>query len=578
MTVTAGHEQFDEQGYAVRAGKGAVGDPSVTKRRITLVIAAFAIVFSVISVRLVDLSLAPPPEAKGRTVAQAPVSTRPNIVDRNGHMLATDIQTASLFADARHVIDVDEAIELITPVLPELDVEDLRRKLSSKKRFVWIKRELTPKQQSTIHNLGIPAFGFRTETRRVYPTGRTAAHVLGHVNVDNQGIAGIEKFIDLERKKNAKTGESSLAEKIGEPSDEPVELSIDLRVQYAVRDELLKAMEEHRAIGAAGIVLDVRTGEVIAMTSLPDYDPNAPAGALEQKRMNRVTAGVYELGSTFKTVTTAMALDAGTATMETQYDARAPIRIGRFKIGDFHAKNRVLSLPEVFIYSSNIGTAKMALQVGVEGHKAFLKKLHMFERLQTELPESALPLWPRKWKPVNSMTIAFGHGLSVTPLHLAAAGAALVNGGDFIRPTLLKRDEISARAVAEPVLRPQTSAALRALLKMNVERGTATRAKVEGYAIGGKTGTAEKSVNGRYSKKARLTSFLGTFPVDKPRYMLLVVLDEPKPSKKTHGYATSGWNAVPTAGRVIRRIAPMLGILPRLENKNPFGEAEVALN
>ncbi len=568
--MTGDHEHFDAQGYAV----GGAGDPSVTKRRITLVIAAFAIAFSVISIRLVDLSLAPPPEAKGRTVAQAPKSARPNIVDRNGHMLATDIQTASLFADARHVIDVDEAIELITPVLPELDVEDLRRKLSSKKRFVWIKRELTPKQQSTIHNLGIPAFGFRTETRRVYPTGRTAAHVLGHVNVDNQGIAGIEKFIDLQRKKDAKSGESSLAEK----TDEPIELSIDLRVQYAVRDELLKAMEEHRAIGAAGIVLDVRTGEVIAMTSLPDYDPNAPAGALEQKRMNRVTAGVYELGSTFKTVTTAMALDAGTANMESRFDARAPIRIGRFKIGDFHAKNRVLSLPEVFIYSSNIGTAKMALQVGVEGHKAFLKKLHMFERLQTELPESALPLWPRDWKPVNSMTIAFGHGLSVTPLHLAAAGAALVNGGNFIRPTLLKRDEISARAVAEPVLRPQTSADLRALLKMNVERGTATRAKVEGYAIGGKTGTAEKTVNGRYSNKARLNSFLGTFPVDNPRYMLLVVLDEPKPSKKTHGYATSGWNAVPTAGRVIRRVAPMLGILPRLENKNPFGDAEVALN
>ena len=568
--MTGDHEQFDAQGYAV----GGAGDPSVTRRRITLVIAAFAIAFSVISIRLVDLSLAPPPEAKGRTVAEAPKSARPNIVDRNGHMLATDIQTASLFADARHVIDVDEAIELITPVLPELDVEDLRRKLSSKKRFVWIKRELTPKQQSTIHNLGIPAFGFRTETRRVYPTGRTAAHVLGHVNVDNQGIAGIEKFIDLQRKKDASLSESSLAEK----PDEPVELSIDLRVQYAVRDELLKAMEEHRAIGAAGIVLDVRTGEVIAMTSLPDYDPNAPAGALEQKRMNRVTAGVYELGSTFKTVTTAMALDAGTANMESRFDARAPIRIGRFKIGDFHAKNRVLSLPEVFIYSSNIGTAKMALQVGVEGHKAFLKKLHMFERLQTELPESALPLWPRDWKPVNSMTIAFGHGLSVTPLHLAAAGAALVNGGDFIRPTLLKRDEISARAVAEPVLRPQTSADLRALLKMNVERGTATRAKVKGYAIGGKTGTAEKTVNGRYSKKARLNSFLGTFPVDNPRYMLLVVLDEPKPSKKTHGYATSGWNAVPTAGRVIRRIAPMLGILPRLENKNPFGDAEVALN
>ena len=576
--MTAGREQS-----GMRAGgAGAPRDPSLARRRMTLVIAAFAAAFSAISIRLVDLSFAPPPEAGpasgGRAVAEAPKSARPTIVDRNGHMLATDIQTASLFADARRVIDVDEAIELLTPVLPGLGVEDLRRKLSSGRRFVWIKRELTPRQQSAIHNLGIPAFGFRTETRRVYPTGRTAAHVLGHVNVDNQGIAGIEKFIDLQRREQAGSGESSMAKKIGGTSGGPVELSIDLRVQHAVRDELLKAMEEHRAIGAAGIVLDVRTGEVIAMTSLPDYDPNAPAGALEQKRMNRVTAGVYELGSTFKALTIAMALDAGTATMESRFDARAPIRVGRFRIGDFRGKNRVLSLPEVLIYSSNIGTARMALQVGVEGHRAFLERLHMFERLQTELPESALPLWPRDWKPVNSMTIAFGHGLSVTPLHLAAAGAALVNGGDFIAPTLLKRDGIGARAVAEPVIGPETSASLRALLKMNVERGTATRAKVEGYAIGGKTGTAEKTVNGRYSKNARLTSFLGTFPVDRPRYMLLVVLDEPKPSEKTHGYATSGWNAAPAAGRIIRRIAPMLGILPRLENRNPFGDAEVALN
>lgn len=550
----------------------AESDISVARRRITLVIAGFAIAFAVISVRLVDVSQSPQEDGNGRRVAAAAVTSRPDIVDRNGHILATDIQMASLYADARRVLDVDEAIELLTPVLPGLNVEELRRKLSSDKGFVWIKRELTPRQQSAIHNLGIPAFGFRTETRRVYPTGRTASHVLGHVNVDNQGIAGIEKFIDLQRKQTQEYTASVPATE----EEEPVRLSIDLRVQYAVRDELLKAMEEHNAIGAAGIVLDVRTGELIAMTSLPDYDPNSPSDALEQKRMNRVTAGVYELGSTFKTITTAMALDTGTATMQSNFDARAPIRIGRFKIGDFHGKNRVLSLPEVFIYSSNIGTAKMALQVGVEGHKAFLKKLHMFRRIKTELPESALPLWPRNWKPVNTMTIAFGHGLSVTPLHLATAGAALVNGGRFINPTVLTRDEIAARAIAEQVLNPQTSQNLRDLMQMNVERGTATKAKVDGYAVGGKTGTAEKSVNGRYDRKARLTSFLGTFPVDAPRYVVLVVLDEPKPSKKTHGYATSGWNAVPTAGRVIRRVAPMLGILPRLENQNPFGEAKTA--
>ena len=567
--MTSGSPDFWSVSQPKRTREPTPG--AVNRGRVTVVLSAFALCFAVICIRLVDVSLAPD-EKKVRSgnVLSSTLSARPDIVDRNGHVLATDIKIASLFADASKVVDVDEAIELITPVLPELDVEDLRKKLSSDKRFVWIKRELTPRQQSAIHNLGIPAFGFRYETRRVYPTGRMAAHVLGHVNVDNQGIAGMEKYIDDSRKPSSEATAS--IPPVGDL--EPVTLALDLRIQHALRDELNQAMEKHKAIGAAGVVLDVHTGEVIAMSSLPDYDPNAPSGALEQIRMNRVTAGVYELGSTFKTVTTAMALDLGVATMESKFDARSPIRVGRFRISDFHGKNRVLTVPEVFIYSSNIGTAKMALEVGVEGHQAFLKRLHMFERLKTELPESALPLWPRKWRKVSTMTIAFGHGLSVTPMHLAAAGASLVNGGLYIRPTLLKRDRLAARLYAEQVIRPETSEHIRYLLQLNVEKGTARRARAEGIAVGGKTGTTEKAVNGRYKKSALLTSFLGTFPSDDPRYIVLVVFDEPKPSKETHGYATSGWNAAPAAGRVIRRIAPMLGILPKLENTNPLGEAE----
>jgi cell division protein FtsI (penicillin-binding protein 3) len=542
------------------------------RRRVTLAIAGFVLAFAVISIRLVDLSLSPQIGAEQKSAAElAPAVRRPDIVDRNGHILATDIQTASLFADAERVLDVDEAIEQLTPVLPDLDVEDLRRKLQSKKRFVWIKRDLTPRQQSAIHNLGIPAFGFRKETRRVYPTGRAAAHALGAVNIDSQGIAGIEKYIEDHRDTLIRaTGEGGAVP--------PVALSIDLRVQYALRDELVQATQKYSALGGAGIVLDVKTGELLGMMSLPDYDPNQPAEALEEKFLNRNTTGVYELGSTFKTITSAMALDYGVATMESRYDARTPIQVGRFRINDFHGENRVLTVPEIFTYSSNIATARMALDVGMERHQAFLKRLHMMERLKTEMPEAAMPLWPRDWKPVSTMTIAFGHGISVTPLHLVAAGAALVNGGLFMNPTLLRRDELGARAIAERVVKPETSANIRELMRLNVEKGTATHARVDGISVGGKTGTAEKVKNGRYDNAALLTSFLGMFPTEDPRYMVLIVLDEPKGIKETHGFRTSGWNAAPVTAKVIRRIAPMLGILPRLDHKDPFGESAPAIN
>lgn len=542
------------------------------RSRVTLAIAGFVLAFAVISIRLVDLSLSPLDGAEGKSAGDlAPKVRRPDIVDRNGHILATDIETASLFADAERVLDVDEAIEQLTPVLPDLNVEDLRRKLESKKRFVWIKRELTPKQQSAIHNLGIPAFGFRKETRRVYPTGRAAAHALGIVNIDSQGIAGIEKYIEDHR--------DTLVRAKGENGAvPPVALSIDLRVQYALRDEIAQAVEKFSALGGAGIVLDVRTGELVGMVSLPDYDPNQPIDPADELYLNKITTGVYELGSTFKTITTAMALDYGVATMESRYDARSAISVGRFRITDYHGENRVLTVPEIFTYSSNIATARMALDVGMERHKAFLKRLHMMERLRTEMPEAAMPLWPRDWKPVSTMTISFGHGMSVTPLHLAAAGAALVNGGLFIQPTLLKRDELGARAIAERVVKAETSANVRELLRLNVEKGTGTKAQVDGISVGGKTGTAEKVKNGRYQNDALLTSFLAMFPTEAPRYIVLVVLDEPKGIKETHGFRTSGWNVAPVTGKVIRRIAPMLGILPRLDHKDPFGESAPATN
>jgi cell division protein FtsI (penicillin-binding protein 3) len=313
------------------------------------------------------------------------------------------------------------------------------------------------------------------------------------------------------------------------------------------------------------VLTDVRTGEVIAMVSVPDYDPNNPREALDPTRINRLTTGVYEMGSTFKALTLAMALDSGKITLKSSFDARGGLTYGKFTIHDYHAQNRVLSVPEIFTYSSNVGTARMALSLGIEYHKSFLKKMGQLDRLRTELPESAEPLVPKRWGELNTVTIAFGHGIAVAPLQAVSAIGALMNGGRLIPPTFLKRSEQEAAALAKQVVKPETSEKMRYLMRLNVEKGTASRADVKGYYVGGKTGTSEKVVGGRYSKTKVLTSFTAVLPADQPRYLLLIMLDEPQPTADTHGYATSGWNAVPVGGAVIARIAPLLGIEPRFE-------------
>jgi cell division protein FtsI (penicillin-binding protein 3) len=384
--------------------------------------------------------------------------------------------------------------------------------------------------------------------------------VLGHVNIDNQGIAGIEKWLDGQG-----LAALHMAGLATDRLQNPVELAIDLRVQYVLREELAAAKEKFKAIAASGVIADVNTGEIVAMVSEPDYDPNNPREALDPTRINRLTTGVYEMGSTFKTLTVAMALDSGKINLDSRFDARFPLRYGKFTISDFHAQKRILSVPEIYTYSSNIGTAKMALALGVEHHKQFLKRLGQTDRLRTEIPESAEPLAPRNWGELNTVTIAFGHGLSVAPLQAVMGISALVNGGYLVPPTFLKRSDTDAMKLAKRVIKPDTSEKIRYLMRLNVEKGTASKANVRGYYIGGKTGTAEKVVGGRYSKTKLLTSFTAIMPADKPRYMLLIMLDEPQGLKETHGFATSGWNAVPVGARVVERVAPLLDILPRFD-------------
>jgi cell division protein FtsI (penicillin-binding protein 3) len=506
----------------------------------------FALAFALIGGRLVDVTVVKrggePRLAQG--LRQAPVAERADIVDRNGLLLASSLPTASLYADTKDVIDPAEAAAKLIRALPELNEAEILAKLKSEKSFVWLRRNLTPRQEQAVNGLGIPGLYFQREDRRVYPHGALVAHALGFANIDNRGIAGIEQSLD-----DALRG-----------GREPIALSIDLRVQHILREELQATIADFTAIGGAAVVLDVHSAEIVGMVSLPDFDPNRPGALPADTRFNRNTLGVYEMGSTFKIFTVAMALDAGTTTLAGGYDATEPLKISRFTIRDDHAQKRWLTTPEIFMHSSNIGSARMALDVGAAGQRAFLGKLGFLKPVPVELPESGHPLIPHPWRPINVMTIAFGHGMAVTPLHLANGLATVVNGGILRQPTLLKRPEPAIPG--ERVISEKTSEQMRRLLNLVVERGTGKKAAAPGYVVGGKTGTAEKVGNGGYRRKALLSSFVGAFPMHAPRYVVLVSVDEPKGNKKSYGFATAGWVAAPAVSRIVQRIGPVLGVTP----------------
>ena len=407
----------------------AAGDLSVqTRDRIVVLMCGIAAMFLIIEGRLVYLAAQDNNRVVHHNKNLSLATLRPRIVDVNGQTLALDVEMQSLFAEPKLIENPDEIYEALISVLPELNFDKTMRRLKSGHGFVWLKREITPRQQADILTLGLPGIGFRGESKRFYPSGETASHILGHTNIDNQGIAGIEKHLDDTWLRDLHAAGFELKNEL-----EPVKLSIDLRVQHFVRGALVEAMKKYRAIAAAGVVLNVHTGEIVGMVSLPDYNPNNPVDALKKDRLNRMSAGLFEMGSTFKTFTTAMALDSGKVTLRSRFDARKPIKIGRFTIKDFHGKRRILSVPEVFIYSSNIGSAKMADVVGIPGHQEFLTRMGLLSKLPgLELPEIATPTQPKKWKKVNSITISFGHGVSTTPLQTAVAAAAVVNGGKLI--------------------------------------------------------------------------------------------------------------------------------------------------
>lgn len=534
-----------------------------TRHRLLVTAAVVTVVFSAISVKLVAATIfngGGEPRQHQALDLDGTTANRADIVDRNGNLLATSLATQSLYADPKLISRPEEVARKLVTALPELDYKELYGKLSGEKRFVWIKRNLTPKQQAQVHRLGLPGVYFEREERRFYPASNLTAHVVGYTGVDNNGLAGIEQ---------------SQNKRLVENPGKPLQLSLDLRLQHVLKKELTATVQEFNAIGAAGIIYDVRTGEVLAMTSLPDFDPHEPTADADTM-FNRATLGVYEMGSTFKIFNTAMSLDSGKIRVSDAFDASKAIQVGRFSISDYHNLHRALTVAEVFQHSSNIGSVRMALTVGVAAQRAFMAKMGFMKPTALELPENGWPLVPNPWREINTMTISFGHGISVSPMHTVAAAASTINGGIFHPPTILKR-EAGAEIPGERVLSQQTSDMMRRLFRFVVTEGTAKSAGVKGYVVGGKTGTADKQKGRHYQKNSRMSSFLGAFPMHDPRYIVYVLVDEPKGTKQTYGFATGGWVAAPAVGRIVKQVGPLLNV-PTVDESAPEILAATYLN
>lgn len=479
------------------------------------------------------------------TVARDAVKTsvrRGDIYDRNGVLLATSLKSASLYADPYLVRDPADLAARLVKVFPDLDFKTVEKSLAKKTRFEWLKRPITPAQQEKVLDLGEPALAFQNEDTRFYPQGNLIAHLVGYADRDGYGLSGIERGAN----------DNLLAGK-------DVRVSIDTRLQHIVKREVQTAIDEFTALGGVGIIMDAQNGEILAGVSLPDFDLNVQGVAKDDEKFSRLTLGTYELGSVFKVFSTAAFLDKTDSGMGKSFDAREPIKIGRYRVTDYHPQKRVLSLPEMFMHSSNIATAKMAIEVGADDLQKYYRDLGLFSPMNFGIKEIGYPLLPKPWRDSTTVTASYGHGVTTTPMQAAAALATVVNGGILVRPQVIMSKEDETPSVVR-IVSEEASEKMRKLLRLVVTKGTGKNAAVDGYAIGGKTGTAEKSINGRYVKNKLISSFIGAFPIDKPRYIVMVMVDEPVGNKKSYGYATAGWVAAPAVGRIVTAMAAVLGL------------------
>ncbi|MGH1403674.1 MAG: peptidoglycan D,D-transpeptidase FtsI family protein [Alphaproteobacteria bacterium] len=521
---------------------------SMAQNRLSMLAVTFVIGYLLIAVRLLDLSvvqgLAVERLVEKNNVVEQIAKRRGDVYDRNGFLLATTLKVPSLFVDPSFVLNADDLAESVLTVIPELEQDEVARVMAADNRFGWIKHGITPEQQQKILGIGSPALGFQYEYKRVYPQGSLFAHMVGYTDRDGLGLAGIERGFDDVLAKG-----------------DDVHLSFDLRLQHVMRREVSRAITEFEAKAGTGIIMDVHTGEVLSAVSLPDFDLNAVPKASDNEKFNRLTLGVYELGSMFKIFSTAALLDLTDARLSNTFDARKPIKAGWHTINDYHAQKRILTVPEVFMHSSNIGSALMGREIGGKALRSFYQDLGLLDPLMFDVKEVGRPLLPDPWREVNTLTAAYGHGLATTPMQMSAAVASVVNGGILVRPDVAKYSK-DAHALRNEVrvISEETSQDMRKMLRLVVTQGTGKNADVRGYSVGGKTGTAEKSVNGRYHRDRLISSFVGAFPMEKPRYVVMVMVDEPKGQKHSYGYATAGWVAAPAVARVVTSMASILGM------------------
>ena len=514
--------------------------------RLMLVMLLFAGAIFLIAARLAQLQISS--DGTGGSVASGPLPPRGEIVDRNGVVLATTIDAWAIGVQPANIIgDKADLAAKLNELMPEQSADWYLQALNSRTRFTYLRRRAEPELVEAVNALGDPGITFSEEPERLYPQGQLGGHVLGWVGTDGQGAAGIERALQDRLISDQTRGR-------------PLALSIDSRVQAAMEEELGRAMTSLNAQGGSGIMLDVETGEVVALASGPSFNPNVPREATQDGLRNNAIQGAYELGSTFKPLTVAAAIDAGEISAADRWDAVSPVMIGRHSIGDSHPAGRWLTTPEVLTKSSNIATARISDRMGIERMDAFWRKLHFHERPAFELRERAGPIYPREWSRATLLTTGFGHGMAVTPLHLASAYATLVNGGVW-RPATLLRQQGAAPA-GERVFSEETSFKMRQMLRLIVTNGSGRKAEAEGFRVGGKTGTAEKAGAGGYSKSVNVSTFVAAFPMDKPRYVVLVMLDAPQGNAETGGQTTAAWTAAPVVSKVIARTGALLGIIP----------------
>ena len=529
-----------------------VAPPSARAKagRVRVLAFGFALAFCAVTAR-VGLLSASGLDLGGRASTPEAHIPQPMLRDVNGDVLARTLPSLSLMADPQLVLDPAETAQSLATVLPDIDVPDLTERLSTNRQFEWVQRHLTPAQSQAVHMLGLPGLAFRNEGKRVYFHNQNFSHVLGFRGLDGEGLSGFEAFLDS-------SGLGAAAETAGSV----VDLTLDGRIQLVLREELGIGIEEFQAVSGAGVIVDVATGGIAALVSLPDFNPHRPGDPRDADKLNLATKGRYELGSVLKILNSAIALDSGVAALSDRFDATKPMMIDRFRVTDYDPQNRWLTLAETFRYSSNIASAQIAKAIGTTRQRGYFSELGLLDPLPVELPERRSPQFPDPWTEAYSLTMAYGYGIAVTPLHLASATAAAIGDGVYRPPTLLK-SVADDTARGHRVFRQETVDKMRRLLRMVVTHGTGRRAEVAGYLPGGKTGTAESATGDGYDRGRLVSTFVSAFPMNRPEYVVLIMLVNPQGNAETHNYSTAGWVAAPIAGRVVTRMGPLLGMPPQ---------------